>query len=96
MIINHVSDHDIGGQNVIRFVIRFDYSLYLFRKGEKKCSKFYLGGYRANSKYTCISETTYFALGQNKVRIILIYDHEIMSWEVVMSYEAMIMSRRGP
>ena len=44
MIINHVtegmiSDHVIGGQNVIRF------GLYLFGKGEK-CSKFYLGPLR--------------------------------------------------
>ena len=48
MIINHVtegmiSDHVIGGQNVIRLVIRF--RLYLFGKGEK-CSKFYLGPLR--------------------------------------------------
>ena len=38
MIINHVtegmiSDHVIGGQNVIRFVIRFDYT-YLGKMGK--------------------------------------------------------------
>ena len=32
MIINHVSDHVIGGQNVIRFVIGFDYT-YLGKVG---------------------------------------------------------------
>ena len=69
MIINHVtegtvSDHVIGGQNVIRFVIRFGYT-YLGKVGNVAN---FVSGFRANSKF--ISETMYFALGQNKVTII--------------------------
>ena len=71
MIINHVTEGTVsdGGQNVIRFVIRFGYT-YLGKVGN--VANFVSVHSEVPSQYTSkfISETMYFALGQNKVTII--------------------------